>query len=126
MAQTKGIRTWKRISRNESLAVNERIQETTHYPDMERSIQEADFITIPRMLLDGEGRNEGYDEAYAERLAKMLSERFGYCGQIRLSISGNSYVFERSAVVMGANFDFGLSSTLTSLPAHSGNGVAVH
>ncbi len=125
MAQTTGIRTWKRISRNETLAVNERIQETTHYPDMERSIREADFITIPRMIYSGDGRNTGYDEQYAQGLARLLGDRFGYSGQVRLSISGHSYVFEKAPVVQGANFDFGLG-TLASMPVPSTNGIAVH
>ena len=125
MAHTKGIRTWKRISRNESLAVNESIQETTHYPDMERSIREADFITIPRLLMNGGGHDEGYDEQYAEGLAQVLKDRFGYSGQVRTSMSGNSCVFEKTLVVQGASFDFGLGASV-SVAIPSPNGIAVH
>lgn len=118
MATTNGIRTWKRVSGRTDLPLNERVIETTNLADMETAIRQADFITIPKAVYNTSGQRirDGYDDAYATRLARVLMERFDYAGQVRPSLSGNSHVFEREAATSGAAFDFGLSATASALP----------
>lgn len=119
MSATTGIRTWKRLSQDTRLPLDERVLETTRLHDhLETALREADFITIPRAVTtpSGERLQQGYDEAYAARLAAVLAERYGFSGEVRTSTSGRSHVFERHAASRGATFDFGLRLTTAPLP----------
>lgn len=109
--KTLGVRTWQRTSSNPALPLDARIHETTDPARLEQAIRAADFITIPREVVEptGEVVRAGYDDAYAAALAEVLRARYGYAGLIRTSTSGRSHVFEREALSQGAPFDFGLS-----------------
>ena len=84
---TSGVRTWKRISNDSSVGVDERIKETTQIDRLEQCIAEADFITIPRTVRDpksGSVLKQGYEEDYAKRLHEQLQTRFGFIGRLTL------------------------------------------
>ena len=136
---TTGVRTWRRTDADASAPLAERLTETTDARAMTAAIDAADFVTVPRLGTDTTGAAcMGYDDAYADALAAVLAERFGYTGGRRVSTSGRSHVFERAAALSGATVDFGLSvaSTLQaglrraqaasqSLPAALGDGAAL-
>ena len=102
---TTGVRTWQRTGADDTSTLAERVTETTDETGMAAAIAGADFVTIPRA---GTGRT-GYDDAYARSFADALAERFGYARAQRVSTSGRSHVFERTALAQGATVDLGVS-----------------
>ena len=127
MAATHHIRTWKRLSRNSSLPVEERVTETTHHHgDPEQAIRQADFITIPRAEYGGSDRHphQAYTRPYAEHVAEVLAEAYGFAGRVRISQSGRSYVFERESAPEGIDFDFGIRAQAAPRPAMDGMATA--
>ena len=120
MAATENIRTWKRHSRDSSLPVEERVEETTHdHDDPEEAVRQADFVTIPRAECASASQRpqKGYTRGYAERVAEALADAYGFAGSIRTSRSGRSYVFEREAVPGGIAFDLGVRASPAPAPA---------
>ena len=107
---TSGIRTYTRISTDDSLPVDQRILETTNQSNLVKSVAEADFVTIPREMTEYEdGLSQGgYSWDYAQRIAQVLKEKFGFIGRLRLSQSGKSFVIERQVLGSGASLELGL------------------
>ena len=110
---TTGVRTWRRTEAGPAASLADRVTETTDGADMATALQQADFVTVPRLGIDAAGTDHtGYDDAYAEALLAALQQRYGYAGGRRVSTSGRSHVFEREAVLSGCTVDFGLPAGL--------------